>query len=81
MSKKIKHYYSILEKIGPLKVALVVFCVLAMFILVVEQPGNPATKALKKRSFFIPHMTVNTVSRIEISQLNKELPSKHLHQK
>lgn len=64
--------HSVYLKLGPLKVAAIIFFALTLFILVIEQPGSSTYRAIRGQRFFIPEMRAETVTQIELLPANQD---------
>ncbi len=67
LSKKdFKKWKKKFEEANTLKVSAITFAVLALFVLVFEQPGSDLSKAEKGAKYFFPKLVVEDVLRAEI---------------
>lgn len=70
MKNKFDEYLSTFGKINPIKAMIILFAFLAIFILIVEQPGTFESKQKKGERFFVPQLKVEEIISIDIYGLS-----------
>ncbi|PIZ72864.1 hypothetical protein COY07_02685 [Candidatus Peregrinibacteria bacterium CG_4_10_14_0_2_um_filter_43_11] len=70
-----RQFVDILKKIGALKIALIVFGVLVLFILIVEKPGSSSMdKIVQGQPLLFPRFSVEMITHITITPSEASFP-------